>query len=507
MSQSKTPSFILELSLRVNASQEAVLCTHFESGRQLYNAILGEAKRRLELLRESKAFRVARKMPKGKERTSTFKKLNECFNCREYDLHKYATKIRQSWIGKHIDANTAQKIATRAFVAVQKLAFGQAKKVRFKGKNQFDSVEGKTNASGIRFKNITLTPPHLLWRRKSYQILWGKLSLDCMIDSSDPVVAHGLKQRVKFCRLIKRKLNGRTRFFTQLILEGIPYQKHKSLKAEVGLDIGPSTIAHVSCAHAQLETFCDPLQSRQKEIRRLQRKFDRQRRANNPQNYNPDGTIKKGRKTWHDSNQYIKTKNQLNEIQRKQAAHRKSLHGNLANRILKQGNVVKTEKLSYKSFQRNFGKSVGFRAPAMLVEMLRRKAENAGGAVIEFPTTSTKLSQYCHACGEYHKKPLSQRVHTHCGLNIQRDVYSAFLALSVKSNALDVPSVNERWLSMETMLRTASLSKPESQAVKVRFRPNRVAKATSERLVQKVLVKQDKAQDAVAEKQLLLFPL
>ena len=39
-------------------------------------------------------------------------------------------------------------------------------------------------------------------------------------------------------------------------------------------------------------------------------------------------------------------------------------------------------------------------------------------------------------------KNIIQRVHTHRGLNIQRDVYSAFLALSVKDNALDVPSVN-----------------------------------------------------------------
>ena len=493
MSKSKTPSFILELPLKIDTSQEATLLKCFEASRQLYNAILGEAKRRLELLRESKAFHVARQMPKGKQRTSAFKKLNTHFCFREYDLHKYATGVRNSWIGEHIDANTAQKIATRAFVAVQKLAFGQAKKVRFKSKNQFDSVEGKTNASGIRFKEN--------------QIRWGKLTLDCMVDSSDPVVAHGLKQRVKFCRLIKRKLNGRVRFFAQLILEGVPYQKYEFSQTEVGLDIGPSTIAHVSCTHAQLENFCAPLENKQKEIRRLQRKLDRQRRANNPQNYNANGTIRKGRKIWHDSNQYIKTKNRLNEIQRKQAAHRKSLHGNLANRILKQGNIVKTEKLSYKSFQRNFGKSVGFRAPAMLVEMLRRKAENAGGAVIEFPTINTKLSQYCHACGEYHKKPLSQRVHTHCGLNIQRDVYSAFLALSVKDNALDVPSLNERWLSMETMLRAASLSGKESQVAKVRQLSNRELNGSFKRLVQKVDVKQDKAQDVVAEKQLLLFPL
>ena len=169
MSKSKTPSIILELPLKIDAADEATLHTRFEAGRQLYNAILGEAKKRLELLRESKASHVARKMPKGKQRTSAFKNLNEYFSFREYDLHKYATEIRRSWIGKHIDSNTAQKIATRAFAAVEKLAFGQARKVRFKGKNQFDSVEGKTNTTGIRFKDN--------------QILWGKLSLDCITNS------------------------------------------------------------------------------------------------------------------------------------------------------------------------------------------------------------------------------------------------------------------------------------------------------------------------------------
>jgi hypothetical protein len=92
-------------------------------------------------------------------------------------------------------------------------------------------------------------------------------------------------------------------------------------------------------------------------------------------------------------------------------------------------------------------------------------------------------------------------------LNIQRDVYSAFLALSVKDNTLDVPSVNERWRSMETMLRAASLSAKESQVAKVRQLSNREPNGSSERLVRKVKVKPDKAQDVVAEEQLLLFSL
>ncbi len=139
MSKAKTPSFILELGLETSSHDEAELNARFEAARQLYNACLDEAKRRLELLRQSKEFQQARKMPKttngkpNKERTEAFKALNARFGFSEYALHIHATKIRNSWIGNHIDANTAQKIATRAFSAVQRVAFGQAKRVRFKG--------------------------------------------------------------------------------------------------------------------------------------------------------------------------------------------------------------------------------------------------------------------------------------------------------------------------------------------------------------------------------------
>ena len=424
MPEAKTPSFILELGLETNAHESAELNKRFEAARQLYNACLGEAKRRLLLLRQSKTFQEARKMPKtvngksNKERTEAFKELNDKFGFSEYSLHTYATKIRQSFINR-IDANTAQKLATRAFKAVQRIAFGQAKRVRFKGKNQLKSVEGKSNKSGIRYKE------------KTGHIEWLGLKLKCIIDINDEVVVHGLSYPVKYCRIIKRIFNGKTRFFVQLILEGKPYQKFEAKDETVGLDIGPSTIASVSKNYAKLERFCDELKNKHKDIRRLQRTLERKRRANNPQNYNPDGTIKKGKKTWHYSKRYKKTQRKLAELQRRFAAHRKTLHGNLANRILKQGKHIKTEKLSYKAFQKNYGRSVRDRAPGMFMEILRRKAENAGGSVDEFSTKETKLSQYCHKCGKYTKKDLSQRVHTCCNLNIQRDVYSAFLAGSV----------------------------------------------------------------------------
>ena len=478
MPKKTTSSFILELGLETNAHESAELLKRFEAARQLYNACLSEAKRRFELLHQSKEYLKARSMSKcvnGKpnsKRTEAFKTLNAKFGFSEYDLHAHATEIRQSFLGNHIDANTAQKLATRAFKAVQRIAFGQAKKVRFKGKNQLKSVEGKTNKTGIRYKE------------KTGHVEWKGLELKCIIDINDEVVIHGLSCPVKYCRIVKRIFNGKTRFFVQLILEGKPLKKISVKDKTVGLDIGPSTIAYVSDKQAKLERFCDELSLKQKEIRRRKRSLERKRRINNPQNYNPDGTIKKGKKTgkfdtatpadWHDSKRYLRTKTKLAELQRKLAAHRKSLHGNLANRILKLGKYIKTEKLSYRAFQRNYGRSVKDRAPGMFMEIIRRKAENAGGSVNEFPTKETKLSQYCHKCGKYTKKLLSQRWHTCCNLNIQRDLYSAYLAVSVIYNNkvvgreesgalprlkascfLDTADVTKRWRSMEAILQQA----------------------------------------------------
>jgi hypothetical protein len=310
-----------------------------------------------------------------------------------------------------------------------------------------DSVEGKSNETGIRWC--------------SNHVEWAGLNLPAIIDPTDQVISHGLSCRVKYVRLVRRKLNGRNRFYAQLICEGAPYRKPKNYigQGPVGLDIGPSTIAVVApeARTAFLETFCGELESKQKAIRLVQRKQDRQRRANNPQNYNPNGTVKKGCKVWRKSRRQLKTQTRLAEVHRRQAAHRKRLHGQLVNRILKLGNVINLEKLSYRSFQRNYGKSVGFRAPGTFVSFLRRKAGSADASVDEFPTRTTRLSQICHGCGSIEKKPLSQRWHIcQCGVVAQRDLYSAFLATCVTDARLDAGRAAEVWPGVDSLLQAAS---------------------------------------------------
>ncbi|MDR9785789.1 MAG: zinc ribbon domain-containing protein [Peptococcaceae bacterium MAG4] len=185
--------------------------------------------------------------------------------------------------------------------------------------------------------------------------------------------------------------------------------------------------------------------------------MDRQRRANNPGNYNPDGTVKKGKLRWKNSKRYLKTRAKFAELNRRQAAYRKSLHGKLINDILRRGNEIHLEKISYKAWQVTFGKSVNYRAPGMFVSGLKRKAEAGGGSLNEFPTNGTALSQTCQ-CGRKLKKKLSDRWHRcECGVSAQRDLYSAFLARHVKIDGegkhfLDAESAVKEWPAIKPLL-------------------------------------------------------
>jgi putative transposase len=178
-------------------------------------------------------------------------------------------------MGDYIDSNTAQKLATRAYKAVEKVLFGKHESVRFKGKNQMDSVEGKSNKTGIRWKGDSVE--------------WSGLKLTALITSNDPVILHGLKSKVKYVRLVRRKIAGKNKFYAQLVCQGKPFAKPKNYlgAGDVGLDIGPSTIAIVCDMEVHLKEFACELAFEAARIRRLQRKMDRSLRVNNPDNFNP----------------------------------------------------------------------------------------------------------------------------------------------------------------------------------------------------------------------------
>ncbi len=437
----QTPTFLLEVPLRVTASQTKRLRAHLEAARQLYNAVLSEGQLRLRRMRADPAWQVARAIPRTQkvDRQRAFGELRQRSGFSEYALHDAAKGLNCAWIAEHVDAVLAQTLASRAYRALNRVCLGQARRVRFRSRSRgISSVENKRNDTGLRF---VLQPPE---EGNSGYLLWRDDRLPALIDWEDPVVTYGLRHPIKYARLIVRQASSPRaqgadragqRYFVQLALEGVPYQKpkHHVGSDTVGLDLGPSTLAIVPREGTpRLELLCSELASDAQAIRRLQRQMDRQRRANNPDNYDAKGRIKKHSKQrllWKQSKRYLATRRRRAARERRLAAHRKSLHGRLVHEIVAVGKTVITEQVSYRAWQKQFGRSVGLRAPGMFMELLRRTVASTGGTLVEVSTRTTKLSQFCHGCGQFVPKPLWQRWHDcPCGVSAQRDLYSAFLA-------------------------------------------------------------------------------
>ncbi|EFH89490.1 zinc ribbon domain-containing protein [Ktedonobacter racemifer] len=467
MKRTKTPTFLLELPLQVDWSQERCLRAHLEAARCLYNAVLSEANKRLRRMRNDPAWAKARALPRShsQARAQAFSALRNTYHFSEYEMHDYVKSARISWIADHIESTMAQTLATRAYQATNRVCVGKAKRVRFRSKERgIDSVEGKRNDVGMRF---VLDPN----AGDGGFLIWNEQVIPALIDWRDPVIQHGLRHTIKYVRLVRRRASSPQahgadhdgyRYCVQLILEGHAFIKPKHTQQgsdSIGLDIGPSTLAIVPrTGKADLVTFCEELAPDTRKKRRLQRKMDRQRRANNPENYDEKGRVKKQGKTrlrWRESKRYQATRRQHANTERRLAAHRKSLHGNLAHTIAQMGNTITLEKTSFKGWQKQYGRSVGLRAPGMFVAHLARIVAKTGGTLVEVSAYKTKLSQYCHHCGRYVKKSRSQRWHScDCGLGpVQRDLYSAFLLAHLDPEQT-IPSVTQPvWEGAEPRLR------------------------------------------------------
>lgn len=387
MARSTTPTFVIELPLVVDSKQESELLSKFQAGRQLYNACLNEAMVRMELVRNSDAYKTAKKIPRSekKNRSDAFSEARIAYRYSDYDLQAYATRVSNSsrWIAENVDSNTQQTLATRAFKASERVLFGRASQVRYKVTTRFKSVEGKTNKQGIRWKNN--------------QLVWGQLKLNAIINLTSEVIQHGLNSKIKYVRLLWRELNGKRRWYAQLVCEGLPYQKMQNHVSDglVGIDLNINNIGFVGDSKAGLLPFASDVPTFEREIKTLQRQMERSRRANNPDNYHPDklgrrgrktvtkkGKCKKGKSKWNNSKRSQNTARKKRELERRKKAYAKSQNRRVVNEILRHGKQIKTENVSVKGWQKRYGKAISAKSPGFVQSELKRKAERAGGSNI-----------------------------------------------------------------------------------------------------------------------------
>ncbi|HEY8892697.1 MAG TPA: transposase [Clostridium sp.] len=443
-------NYTLTLKLDIKIYQEDILNKRLEISRNIYNSCLGELYKRYYHMKESKEYMKVIKMIKCRERNKKFVELNEKYGLTEYSLHKYVKTI-QKHFKDNIDSFTTQKIATRCFGAFQKLMLHQSNRVYFKKYGEMNSVEGKSNETGIRFIGNKLK--------------WNRLDINVVINKNDEYIQISLLNKIKYCRIVRKFVRGKYKYYVQLILEGIPPIKYNretggvrnsTGEGNVGIDIGTKTIAISSKNEVKLLELCPEVENIQSRKILLQRKLDRQRHSNNPNNYNENGTIKNGIKLiWIKSKKYIKSQNELREIQRKQTCIRKQSHEKLANYIISLGNRILVETMNYKGLQsrakettinkngkfnkkKRFGKSLANKAPSMLLTILDNKLKWHNTELFKVNTWKVKASQYNHIEDKHIKKELSERWNEFKGFKIQRDCYSSFLIMNIKDNLEEI---------------------------------------------------------------------
>ncbi len=234
-----------------------------------------------------------------------------------------------------------------------------------------------------------------------------------------------------YATLVPKLIRGRYRVYLHLTIEGKAKPKYNRFgnprhtygKGMIGADVGTQTVAYTSDTEVGLknlsESGCSIQYSERKE-RLLFRAMDRSRRATNPQNYNDNGTIKKGHKVWKRSNHYKKLKARHSELCRINAVNRQLAINEDANHLRSLGDTFITEpknagKLMKRAKEttkndkgrfnrkKRFGKSIKNRCPSGFQTAIEKKFKSTGGSYTEV-SNGYRASQYDHTADDYIKK-------------------------------------------------------------------------------------------------------
>ena len=459
-------NFIVQFPLKTEIYQEDILNKRFEIGRKIYNSLVNITQKRYKEMLKTKKYRTLLSSLTGNKESNKeiWEQINDIrkqYGMSEYSFYK-DVKQMQKHFKDNIDSFTAQKIATTLWKSYDKLFFGNGKKVHYKKYGELNSLEGKSNKTGIRLINDTL--------------IWKGLKIPVVIDYDNYYEYQAMQCDICYNRIVRKYVRNKYKYYVQIIFKGNPPVKadaetgkikHHIGEGDVGIDIGTQTVAISSKSDIKILELADRVQNIENQKRKLLRKMDRSRRATNPFNYNEDGTVKKqGNKKviWNKSNHYIKYQNELRELYRKQADIRKYQHECLANYIISLGNKVYVEKMNYSGLQKRtentekndkgkfkckkrFGKSLANKAPSMLLSIIDRKLKHFGEGLIEINTYEAKASQFNHFDKTYTKKTLSKRWNDFDGIKVQRDMYSAFLIMNIGNDlkSFDIDKCNERF--------------------------------------------------------------
>lgn len=484
-----SPRHVIVLETDLTEDEKRHLFHQADLLRQCGNELLGIMKRHLDQLLRTKKYRGLRKSyGKISKSIKSLQQIKELSNVQKRhlkdqkkNLQTVSDQMNEMQEEYHITweycRNTMKTLrlkyeqtsvialsrAEDIWAAVSKVLYSDGERLHFKKRGDLPELRAKQFHKEIigRVKNGSL------------EFRYGKVSLPVIRKETDlwlmdelEAVESYLKDpsfhdayaidQMKHGEIVCKTIRGKLRVYLHLTVEGLPFPKrtkdgvikHLCGDGIVGCDIGTQTIAYTSDHVVGLENLAErgnSIRCVERQQRLVQRAMDRSRRAMNPDNYNADGTIRKGKKTWIKSKRYQKLQLSYRELCRVSAENRKLAIHEQVHKMRSLGDVFVTEAKNAKKLQKRanpedplnkngkpkrkkrFGRSIQNRCPGYFQAKIQQLFESTGGTYIEVPS-DYRASQYDHTVDDYIKKKLSQRMfNLKDGTKVQRDWYSSFL--------------------------------------------------------------------------------
>lgn len=533
--------YVHELPLITTFHDEKVLNERFIVGHKIYNILVAEGYRRLNLIYNDveykeileKIEKVPKEQMKGKHPLKTERKKKRVELAKKHGLNGQATMVFSQFITQEINKNLAwagpytlgsqvvRKLGERVAQPFLDFVDGAAHLNRKEGKPKFLSPRKGKKLSSVEsgFSDEIIT---IKFENGKYYTEWsnGKTGKDKKIirmriftdrkgknfseiqaftDMNSQVPQRDKKGKLKrdkdgnvllqsafrYATIVRRIVKGKWQYYVQLVLSGKPYSNVKTQDGKkVAIDLGISQYGIVSegsysatrtpsrmksdgkpssalgkmnytktkGVSGDYQHYLEGLKNINKKVAKMQKSTSRSDRLNNPHCYDENGKTIKGKRIIHTKN-WKKKHAKLKELQRVQNERKKIIMNIAVKDVLRRGNILYMEKVSIKGWQKVYGKTMQFSSPGTFSAKVINAIQRNGGRVELISTNLTKLSQFCHICGKYKEKPLSNRRQECCGRNYQRDKYSAYLAMHTENNVVNVEEATKNEEAYEKFLK------------------------------------------------------
>ena len=462
--------YTIRLQLDLNPSEERFLSKCFFFGNKIRNSIASVAQRRLNCLFHDHNYLSARKeygksdfgKKKGKELSPSQKKRKKQlsiimqsklveYKLRKTDLESYISTMQKHY-STYITSHQAQAEVNAVYKGVEKVLYGDGDHLHFRRYNDYDCIKQKNSTNGVKISDWN----HCIFMKKDFNI---KPAADTPY-MNEVMNSTFLSTDVIYTFLKRIEFNSGFKYYIVITLRGEAPKKVKlsDKRSRTGVDFGTSTIATVSSSEVNLVELAPLSAKYEKEIRHLQKLVNNSMRVHNPDNYNKNGTIKKGRHKWKLTHKCKKLKRRIRVLYRKQSAYIAASHNTFLNHLIttvsefivepmnfsglqkRSKNTERSDKVStvknkdgtakkVHKFKRKkrYGHSIKNRSPGLMQETLKKKAVQYDIPYFEIDRNNYRASQLHHDTGEYIKSSVDERTKMIDGHEVQRDLYSAFL--------------------------------------------------------------------------------